>query len=97
MCCGPKNERKKCLASKVDNPYLITFLIRKPILEWCVAPRTDSKTKHVFRKDRIACSEYDDYPQKMVNRTNWGGGMRDLYDHSTSTRIFTLRMNKIFI
>ena len=38
------------------------------------------------------CSKYDNR-SRLNSQHNW----RDLYDHLTSTRIFTLRINKIFI
>ena len=47
----------------------------------------------MFRKDWATCSSYDNYSMFIVNII-WGG---DLDEHLMHTRIFTLRMNKIFI
>jgi hypothetical protein len=57
--------KEKCLMSNVDNPYLVTFLIRKPILEWCLAPSTDPKKdmylEEIRREDIFSCSKYTNY------------------------------------
>ena len=45
-----------------------------------------------FKRDRIACSKYDNHFRFQVY-VIW----RDLYDHSMSTIIFMLVMNKILI
>ena len=48
---------------------------------------------HVFRRDQVPCSKYNNH-SRCKSQHNWGGG---LYDHLMRTRIFTLMMNNTFI
>lgn len=47
---------------KVDNPYLVTSLIRTPIFEWLYVVWCGSTelvpNRHVFERDWTACSKY---------------------------------------
>ena len=74
--------------------HTINFLIRTPMFELYVV-RCDSKNK--YSKDRCS-KEIGVHAQNMIAsiiNMILGGGV--LFDHSMSTRIFTLIINKIFI
>ena len=48
--------------------------------------------KHAVERDWIVCSKYDN--QSRFSRQH---SLRDLCDHFMSTRIFTLKINQIFM
>ena len=79
---------------KVDNPYLVTFLIMTPILEWYVIW---CGSKNGYQKD-MSLKEIGLRAQNMItilgsiSQHNWGY----LYEHLMSMRT-SLRMSKIFI
>jgi hypothetical protein len=79
---------------KVDNPYLVKFLIMTPTLESYVIW---SGSKNGYQKD-MCSKEIGLRAQSMItslgaiSQHNWGY----LYDHLMSMRI-SLRMSKIFI
>jgi hypothetical protein len=71
---------------KVDNPYLINFMIRTPILEWhMVCSGSNNGYQNTCNKIKntkwIVCSKYDDYSQ--LNSEHDGG-------------IFSLIMHEMF-
>lgn len=75
------------IAYKVDNPYLVTFLIGTPILEqyvvWCGSkngPNTYIKKKHVFKQNWTTNPNYDNH-----SKFNSQDNSRDLFDHLMST------------
>ena len=60
---------------------------------WLGGPKTYTR-KTWLKDDWTMCSKYGT-PSRLNIQHNWGGGL--LYDHLTSTGVFTLIMNKIFI
>lgn len=84
--------------SKVDMPNSITDLNLAPVFMWLsMAPSSMNgyQKRYMFERYRTTCSKYDTRP-RFNSGHNCGGGMVDLYDHFTSTRIFTLETNKLF-
>ena len=76
-------------------PDLVTYLIQIPIFEWYMVrcgSTNGYKKRQVFKRHWTMCSRYDNY-----SRFNSQHNLRGLYDYLMSTRIFTLKMNKIFI
>ena len=78
-------------------PNLVTCHNWIPIFEWYVV-RCDPKTKYqndmCIKETRLCAQNMITILGSIVNII-WGLG--DLYDHLMSMRIFTLKMNKIFI
>ena len=85
--------------SKVDMPNSITDLNLAPVFMWLsMAPSSMNgyQKRYMFERYRTTCSKYDTRPRFNSGHNCGGGGMVDLYDHFTSTRIFTLETNKLF-
>ena len=79
---------------KEDVPNLVTYLNRTSIFEWYVI-RYGSKNGHqkdVSKREWTMCSRNDNH-SSLNRQHSW----RDLYGHLISTRIFTLRVTKIFM
>ena len=80
---------------KLDNPYSITFLVKTRISKWYMiwcGSKNGQQRNTCFTRNRIACSNYNN-PSTFNSQDIWG----DLHDHLMSTRIFTLKTNKISI
>ena len=60
-----------------------------------VTPIANAIFQHMFETYWIMCSKYANH--SMLNSHHSLGWGRDLYIHLISTRIFTLKFNKIFI
>ena len=75
-------------------PNSVTYLNWPPKFVWYVVWYVQQQIPkiHVLRRHWTACSEYENHP-RFNSQYNWG----DLYNHSMSTIIFTLMMNKIFL
>ena len=73
------------MATKIDNPYFITFLIRTPhILVICgvVWSKERIVRYYVFKRDWIAWSTYDNH-SRLNSHHIW----LDLFDHFMGTRL----------
>lgn len=94
-----------CLSSTtIDNPYLVSFLIRMHVFEWYVVW---CGSKNGCQEDMCLTKKIGLHAQNMINSLVSincfcfcffpGRGGRDLNDQLMSTRIYTLGMKTIFV
>jgi hypothetical protein len=83
-------------STKVDNPFRVTFFLLGQLYmsdTWFdVAPTMVTKNTCIREELGCMCSKCDNHYRPIFNIMG-----RDLYDHTVSTRIFTLIINIIFI
>ena len=76
---------------KVENPHLVPFPFRTPIIEWYVV-RCGSKNRPL--KDVL--KEIELHAQNMITfKVQYSTYLGDLFDHAISMRILTLIMKII--
>ena len=73
--CGHLLCNIKPINVKVDNPYLVTFLMSTPIWVVCGLVWLQEWTPkiHVFKRDWISCSKYDNH-SRLGRQHDLGGG-----------------------